>query len=306
MAEVFHVILHSLLHALKDSLIIIPFMYLAYIVIGVIERGGGRIMIRAIVGASKIGPLFGGLLGAAPSCGFSAAASNLYSGGLLTTGTLVSVFLSTSDEMLAVMISERVDALEILKILGVKVAVAIAAGFALDGLIRIYYKVKYKEEYEPDRDDESGEVDFEEGVSCGCGDAFCAGGGMNLFLAALIRMLRVLLFIVLITFVINVVFEYCDINMWAAELNRMPVVGCLVAGIIGLIPNCAVSVAITTLYVNGVINAPIMLTSLLAGAGSGLLVLYRSNKNIAENIFVTVSVYALSVVFGAVCGTILF
>ena len=306
MAEVFHVILHSLLHALKDSLVVIPFMYLAYLVIGVIERGGGTLMIRAIVGASKVGPFFGGLLGAAPSCGFSAAASNLYSGGLLTTGTLISVMLSTSDEMLAVMVSERVGALEILRILGVKVLVAILAGFALDGLIRIYYKVKYKEEYEAESDAEISEEDFEDGVACGCGDACCAGGGMNLFLAALIRMLRVFLFIVLITFVLNVVFEYCDINKWAAELQSMPVVGCLVAGLIGLIPNCAVSVAITTLYVNGVINAPIMLTALLAGAGSGLLVLYRSNKNLAENIFVTVSVYVLSVVFGALCGTILF
>lgn len=299
--EILEVILHSFIHAIKDSLIVIPFMYLAYLMIGVLERGGGTFMLRAIVGANKVGPLIGGLLGAAPSCGFSAAASNLYASGLLTTGTLVSVFLSTSDEMLAVMVGSGVKPLEILKIIGIKVVIAVIAGFMLDIFIRLYYRIRYKAQYETE---EGGE--FDENVECDCGDACCAAGGMNLFLAALIRSLRVLVFIIIVSFAINVVFEFFDIEVWAAALSKMSLVGCLVAGLVGLIPNCAVSVAVTTLYVNGVIGAPIMLTALLAGAGSGLLVLFRANRNHKENLFVLVSVYVLSVIFGSIFGIILF
>lgn len=258
-------------------------------------------MLRAIVGANKVGPLIGATLGAAPSCGFSAAASNLYASGLLTAGTLISVYLSTSDEMLAVMIGKGVAPLEILKIVGIKVAIAIISGFALDFVIRLYYRIRYKAEYEAE---DSGEYD--ENMECECGDPCCAAGGMNLFLAALLRTFRVLLFIIIVSFAINVVFEVYDINEWAAALQKMPVVGCLVAALVGLIPNCAVSVAVTTLYVNGVIGAPIMMTALLAGAGSGLLVLWRANRNMAENLYVTVSVYVISVVFGSISGIILF
>lgn len=299
--EILEVILHSFIHAVKDSLIVIPFMYLAYLLIGVLERGGGAFMLRAIVGANKVGPLIGGAIGAAPSCGFSAAASNLYSSGLLTAGTLISVYLSTSDEMLAVMIGKGVAPLEILKILGIKVIIAIIAGFALDFVIRLYYRIRYKAEYEA----EDGE-EYDGNMECECGDSCCAAGGMNLFLAALLRTLRVLLFIVIVSFIINVVFEIYDINVWAAALQKMPVVGCLVAALVGLIPNCAVSVAVTTLYLNGVIGAPIMMTALLAGAGSGLLVLWRANRNMAENLYLTVSLYVISVIFGSISGIILF
>ncbi|MBR6651342.1 MAG: arsenic efflux protein [Clostridia bacterium] len=299
--------LHILEHTLKDTVLIIPFMFLAYLLIGALERGGGRFMIRAIVGAGKIGPLIGGVLGMAPSCGFSAAASNLYGAGILTAGTLISVYLSTSDEMLAVMISNQAPIATILKILLSKALSAVIAGFALDFTIRLFYKLKYPEEYAENDYENDGEISEEdlEACNCGCGDSFCAAEG-NLFVSALVRTLRVFAFIFALSFLINVVLEFFDIADALRSLSDIPVVGSLVAGLIGLIPNCAVSVAVTELFLEGIIGAPFMLTALLAGAGSGLLILFRANDNFKENLLVCAEVYGFSVVFGTIFGHILF
>ncbi len=298
---------HALGHALKDTVLIIPFMFLAYLVIGALERGGGRFMIRAIVGAGKIGPFIGGTLGLAPSCGFSAAASNLYGAGILTAGTLISVYLSTSDEMLAVMISSQAPAATILKILLAKFLSAVIAGFLLDFVIRLIYKLKYPEEYKEQDYEKDGEISEEdlEACDCGCGDSFCAAEG-SLFVSALLRTLRVFSFIILLSFIINIALEFFDVGDMLRGISDMPVVGSLIAGLIGLIPNCAVSVAVTELFLEGIIGAPFMLTALMAGAGSGLLILFRSNDNFKENLLVCAEVYGFSVIFGTIFGHILF
>ena len=298
---------HALEHALKDTVLIIPFMFLAYLVIGALERGGGRFMIRAIVGAGKIGPFIGGALGLAPSCGFSAAASNLYGAGILTAGTLISVYLSTSDEMLAVMISSPAPAGTILKILLAKLLSAVIAGFLLDFTIRLIYKLKYPEEYREEDYENDGEITDEdlEACDCGCGDSFCAAEG-NLLVSSLIRTLRVFSFILLISFIINIALEFFNVADMIRSISDIPVVGSLIAGVIGLIPNCAISVAVTELYLEGIIGAPFMLTALLAGAGSGLLILFRANDNFKENLLVCAEVYGFSVIFGIIFGHILF
>ncbi|MBQ7836618.1 MAG: arsenic efflux protein [Clostridia bacterium] len=305
--EILEHILHSLIHSLKDTALMIPFMFLAYLFIGALERGGNRFLIRAIVGTGKVGPLVGGVLGLAPSCGFSAAASNLYGAGLLTAGTLISVFISTSDEMLAILVSSRVDILTILKILGVKAVSAIIAGFTLDFVIRAYYRKKYADEYKDSDGDSDGEISDEalEACDCGCGDSFCAASG-NMLVSAIVRTLRVYVFVLIISFVLNVMLEFFDISSVIRSISDIPVVGSLIAGLIGLIPNCAVSVAITELYVENVIGAPFMLTALMAGAGSGLLILFRANDNFKENLLVCAEVYGFSVILGTIFGLILF
>lgn len=305
--EIAEHILHVLIHALKDTALMIPFMLLAYLFIGALEKGGNRFMIRAIVGAGKVGPLLGGVLGLAPSCGFSAAASNLYGAGLLTAGTLISVFISTSDEMLAILVSSRVDVLTIIKILAVKAVSAIIAGFVLDTGIRLYYRKKYADEYVDEDGDSDGEISDEDidACDCGCGDSFCAAGG-NVFVSAIVRTLRVYLFVLILSFVIGIALEFFDISSAIRAISDIPVVGSLIAGIIGLIPNCAVSVAITELYVENIISAPFMLTALMASAGSGLLILFRANDNFRENLLVCAEVYGFSVILGTIFGLILF
>ncbi len=298
---------HALEHALNDTVLIIPFMFLAYLLIGALERGGGKFMIRAVVGAGKIGPLIGGVLGLAPSCGFSAAASNLYGAGILTAGTLISVYLSTSDEMLAVMISNQADIGTILKILLAKFLSAVIAGFVLDFTIRLYYRLRYPEEYKNIDKENDGKISEEEleACDCGCGDSFCAAEG-NLFVSAIVRTIRVFVFILLLSFIINIALEFFDISDALRSLSDIPVLGSLIAGLIGLIPNCAVSVAVTELFLEGIIGAPFMLTALMAGAGSGLLILFRANDNFKENLLVCAEVYGFSVIFGTILGHILF
>ena len=305
---VLHTVWHSVKHAFEDTVLIIPFMLLAYLLIGALERGGGRFMIRAIAGAGKVGPLIGGALGLAPSCGFSAAASNLYGAGILTAGTLISVYLSTSDEMLAVMISNQADIGLILKILLSKALAAIIAGFVLDTSIRLYYRLKYPAEYENMGEENDGEVTEDEldACDCGCGDNFCGAAGGNLFVSAVVRTIRVFLFILALSFVINIILEFFDISGALRSISDIPVLGSLVAGLIGLIPNCAVSVAVTELFLEGIIGAPFMLTALMAGAGSGLLILFRANDNFKENLLVCAEVYTFSVIFGTIFGHILF
>ncbi len=303
--ELFSQILGTVPDTLKDSLLIFPFMLAAFLVIGLLERGAGRKMISIILAADRVGPLAGGLLGALPSCGFSAASSNLFGAGLITTGTLLAVYISTSDEMLAVMVSERTDPLLILKILAIKAGCGILYGFIIDGGVRLYYAIKQKK-YVP----EDGEVDNEdeavdEACACGCSDGCCAAQG-NLFLSAFKRTLRIFLFVLAISFVINVIFIFIDPAAVGGFMRGFPVLGCVIAALLGLIPNCAVSVALTELYLSGVISASALLAGLMTGAGSGLLVLFRMNPDRRENFVTLALLFAGGLTLGSLAGAIFF
>lgn len=303
--ELFMQIPGALLDTLKDSLLIFPFMFGAFIVIGLLERGAGRRMVSIILTADRVGPLAGGLLGVVPSCGFSAAASNLFGAGLLTTGTLLAVYISTSDEMLAVMVSERADPLLILKILAIKAGCGILFGFLADGGVRLWYAIKQKKYVPEDGEAEDEEEVINDACSCGCTDGCCAAQG-NLFLSALKRTLRIFLFILAISFVINVIFIFVDPASVGEFMSRFPVLGCVIAALLGLIPNCAVSVALTELYLGGIINASALLAGLMTGAGSGLLVLFRTNPDRRENIVTVALLFAGGLVLGSLAGAIFF
>lgn len=314
-------LLDAVLDAFKDCGIMLPFMYGAYLVIGLIERGAGRRMVSCVLAADKVGPLAGGLLGVVPSCGFSAAASNLFGAGLLTTGTLLAVFLSTSDEMIAVMVSERADMLFMLRVLGIKALSGMICGFACDGAARLYWHIRQRREDKKEAllgdisdssvdagDESSGDstgpaIDAAK-ESCQCGDSCCAAGG-NLFLGALGRTLRVVLFVFAISVVLNMVFHYADMEKISGALNAVPFLSNMVAALLGLVPNCAVSVALTQLYLDGLISASAMLCGLLTGAGSGLLVLFRSNRNMKENLVLIGLLYVSGVLMGTIAGFLL-
>ncbi len=298
--------LETLLHTLTDTAVILPFMFLAFLCIGLLERGAGRKMVAMILAADKIGPLAGGLLGALPSCGFSAASSNLFGAGLLTTGTLLSVYLSTSDEMIAVMVANRADILLILKILLIKVGCAIFCGFLVDGGVRLFYYLREKKARQAiSEDDTDTDEAIDEAMDCGCSDAFCAAKG-NLFVSAIVRTLRIYAFIFVISLVINVLLIFVDQAAIGEFLQRMPVLGCIISGLLGLIPNCAVSVALTEFYLDGIITAPMLLSGLMTGAGSGILVLLRTNENKLENITVIGLLTVFGIGLGSLCGVLFF
>lgn len=295
-------------HTVKDTALVLPFMFAAFLVIGALERGAGRRMISVILAADKIGPLAGGFLGALPSCGFSAASSNLFGAGLLTTGTLLSVYIATSDEMIAVMVANRVDALTILKILAIKVGSAVLCGFLVDGVTRLFYLITEKRKKAKDGDqmeDTDTEGAIDDAMECGCSDAFCAAKG-NLLLSSLWRTLRIFAFIFVISLAINILLFFVDQEMIAEFLSKIPVLGCIITGLMGLIPNCAVSVALTEFYLDGMISAPMLLSGLMTGAGSGLLILLRTNKNKLENITFIALLLFFGILFGSLCGIIFF
>ncbi len=298
----------ALLDALKDSAMILPFMFAAFVVIGLIERGAGKRMVSVILAADKIGPLPGALLGVVPSCGFSAAASNLYGAGLITTGTLLAVYLSTSDEMLAVMVSSTSTAATpafILKVLGVKALSAVICGFAADGAVRLVYAIRRRSAEKAQNSDDGADEEEYNAEECCCTDGCCAARG-NLFLSALKRTLRTLAFIFVISLVLGVLFAYVDKAAVGAFMKKMPVLGCVISALLGLIPNCAVSVALTELYLDGVISVQMMLCGLMTGAGSGLLVLFHSNKNMTENAVFVLLLFVSGLGMGSLAGALLF
>ena len=298
----------ALLDALKDSAMILPFMFAAFVVIGLIERGAGKRMVSVILAADKIGPLPGALLGVVPSCGFSAAASNLYGAGLITTGTLLAVYLSTSDEMLAVMVSSTSAAATpafILKVLGVKALSGIICGFAADGAVRLVYAISRRSAEKAQNSDAGADEEEYPAEECCCTDGGCAAKG-TLFLSALKRTLRTFAFIFVISLVLGVLFAYVDKAAVGAFMKKMPVLGCVISALLGLIPNCAVSVALTELYLEGVISVQMMLCGLMTGAGSGLLVLFHSNKNMTENAVFVLLLFVSGLGMGSLAGALLF
>lgn len=133
-------LLHMVEHALEDTLALVPFLFVTYIALEALEHAAGNRVNEAVRRAGAAGPVAGALLGVVPQCGFSAMAATLYAGRVVTLGTLVAVFLSTSDEMLPMLVAERVEADLLFKVLGTKVAIALITGVVADLAIRALRK----------------------------------------------------------------------------------------------------------------------------------------------------------------------
>lgn len=227
-----------------------------------------------------MGPLFGGVLGVIPQCGFSAAASGFFSGRVITVGTLIAVFLSTSDEMLPILLSSQTDISVILRILAFKAVYGILAGFLVDLLFRGFNRRKIGENIH--------ELCVNE--HCGCEE--------SIWRSALHHTGSIALFLFCVTLALNLIIEFTGMDTMGGLIFNQPVLGPLLSGIIGLIPNCAASVVITTLYMEGAMSAGAMMAGLLVGAGVGLLVLFRTNRNLKENMQITGILYLFGVLGG--------
>lgn len=278
-----HILLHTLEHSVMDSVKLLPFLFLTYLLMEFLEHHAGNTMQKRIGAAGRFGPVWGGLLGVVPQCGFSAAASSLYAGRVITVGTLLAIYLSTSDEMLPILISRAVPAVTIAKILGTKVLLAVASGFAAEFF---YVKVFGRKEEEMDI-----HVVCEE-EKCHCED--------GIFVSALKHTLRIFFYIFLISVVLNGAVEIIGEETLARAFTAVPVVGEAVAALIGLIPNCASSVVITELYLDGIIGAGAMMSGLLVNAGVGLPVLLRLNRNAKQNAGIIAVLYGLGVFWGVI------
>ncbi len=267
--------------ALVDSIKLLPFLFITYLIMEYIEHKTSDKVKQTIKKSGKFGPIYGSILGAFPQCGFSVAATNFYSARVITLGTLIAVYLSTSDEMLPILISEAVPITTILAIIGIKILIGIIAG----GLIDIVFRKKNIKE-------EENIVDLCEKEHCHC--------EKGILKSSIKHTINIFVFILLITLVINVLIYFIGEETVSSFISTKPILGPVIAGIIGLIPNCASSVIITKMYLSNVINFATMMTGLLVGAGVGLIVLFKTNKGIKNNIKITFLLYAIGVLVGII------
>jgi hypothetical protein len=246
-----------------------------------LEHRTGGTFIQKIGMVEKAGPLWGAAFGVVPQCGFSASASSLYAGRVITVGTLLAIYLSTSDEMLPILLSEAVPLATILKILGTKLVLAAVSGFLVElCLHRLLHRM----------DDDMDIHTVCEEEHCHCED--------GAFISACKHTLRIFLYIVLISFALNFLISLMGEQTLANLLSDLPLFGHMLAALVGLIPNCAASVVLTSLYIDGIISAGVMMSGLFANAGVGLLVLFRLNRNTRQNLVIVGLLYGFAVLWG--------
>lgn len=346
--------LHLIEHTLKDCIGMLPFLFLAYLLMEWLEHRAGARAARVLERSGAVGPVLGGLLGVLPQCGFSASAAGLYAGRVISAGTLLAVFLSTSDEMLPILISHGVPAGRVIKILAVKIGIAVAAGLLFDLILRAahwdraahdkrrHHGDKHEHEHhhahgqDSDRHDHHHEHDHHDHAHehhehhehahghenhhhdhggerpqtairelCEDNHCHCERG---IFRSALMHTGQIFLYILLITFAFNVLIHSVGEDTVGAWLSAVPGLGQAIAGLIGLIPNCAASVIITQMYLEGVISSGCMMAGLLVGAGIGVMVLFRVNRRrMRDNLWLVLVLYVIGVLAGVLidaCGLV--
>ena len=274
--------LDILLDAVIDSVKLLPFLFITYLIMEYIEHKTSNKAKETIKKSGKWGPLVGSILGIFPQCGFSVSATNLYATRVITLGTLIAVYLSTSDEMLPIFISEAVSPIIILKILGIKLVIGMIAGFLIDFVLRKRHKNPEDEKI----------VDLCEREHCHCEH--------GIIKSALKHTLNIFIFIFIVNIVMGLLIHLIGEDKIAGFFSSVPILGPVISGLVGLIPNCASSVIITQLYLDNVISVSTMLSGLLVGAGIGLAVLFKTNKGIKENLKIVGLLYAIGVISGII------
>ncbi len=276
--------LEVVLDTIIDSVKLLPFLFIAYLIMEYIEHKISEKSKEKIKKSGKFGPAIGSLLGIFPQCGFSVAATNLYAARIITLGTLIAVYLSTSDEMLPILISEAAPISTIIVILLIKFVIGMVYGFIIDFFMNIKNKNKEVEDKI---------VDICEEEHCHCEESIVK--------SALKHTVNVFIYIFILTLIINLAVEFIGEDTLRNFMAGSSIFEPLIAALIGLIPNCASSVIITELYLSEIISFGSLIAGLLVNAGAGLLMLFRINKNVKENI----KIVALLYVLGAVTGVII-
>lgn len=280
--------LHVLEHTFADTVRLVPFLFLACLAMEYLEHKTGEKTENMIRRAGKWGPLIGSVAGVVPQCGFSAAASSLYAGRVISLGSLLAIYLSTSDEMLPILLSEGTEWGLIAKILLIKVLIGAAVGFLAD---LILWKRRRASGGAPDEDACRGHIH----ELCAKEHCHCEKG---ILYSAVTHTLQITFFILIITFLLNLLLHLGGEEMLEGLLLNRPVIGPVIAGLVGLIPNCVGSVIVTQLYLQGAMGFGTMMAGLLTGTGVGVLVLCRVNHHRKENAAIIGLIYGIGVVAG--------
>lgn len=269
-----------IIETLEDSLKLLPFLFVVFLLLEFIEHKMSKKSKEIVQKSGKFGPLIGSLLGAFPQCGFSVAATNLYAARIISVGTLITIYLSTSDEMLPILISENAEISLIIKIIGIKVFIGIISGFIIDFILR-------KKEKKKESIHELCEHDH-----CSCKE--------GIIKSSIFHAINIFIFIVLASFILNTLIYYIGEDNIGKVFLKDSLFSPFISSLIGLIPNCGASVIITELYLNNALNFSAMIAGLLTGSGVALLILFKENKNIKENIQILVTLYGIGVVSGVI------
>ena len=278
------VIIDSLKDTIKDTITLIPFLFITYLAMEWLEDKTEDQSVAMLSRINRLSHVLGAGIGLIPQCGFSAGAASLYSGGVITAGTLIAVFLSTSDEMIPIFISSSVAPAVIGKILAAKFVIALISGIVVDAASHV---IRYG--FHADKHIH----DLCEREHCGCEEE--EGGIVH---SALIHTLKITGFIFVISLALSLVIGFAGEETVASVMTAVPLLATILTGVIGLIPNCAASVVITQMYLEGLLTCGQLMAGLLVGAGVGLLVLFRTNNHHRENIAITGVLLMLGICWG--------
>ncbi len=281
MPEFIHILEHSFIESIK----LIPFLFLTYLLMEYLEHRSEDVAERVLKRSGQFGSLIGASLGLLPQCGFSSAAAGLYSARVISLGTLIAVFLSTSDEMIPIFLSHSIGFNVIIKVLLIKLAIALVMGIAIDLAIKVIYSKKSIKL-------ESKIEEFCEREDCHCHH--------SVFKPALVHTLKIGTFIFALTLVLNLIIHGIGKENIADLILNKPILANILSALVGLIPNCASSVIISELYVDGILSAGIMLSGLLANSGVALAVLFRTNRPRKNNILIVALLFTISVISGLI------
>lgn len=270
--------------SLLDTLKLLPFLFLTYILMEYLEHRAGGSAEKFLKRSGQFGSLIGSALGILPQCGFSSAAAGLYSARVISVGTLIAVFLSTSDEMVPIFIVNGNITL-ILKVLAVKFVIALVAGLAIDLILKAIYK---KKGIIPEPNIE----ELCERDNCHCKH--------DILKSALVHTGKVTLFIFIFSFVLNFLVYFVGESNIALLILNKPVIANILAAIVGLIPNCASSVVISELFLDGTLSAGALISGLLVNSGIALAVLFRTNRPRKNTLAIVGILLAISIVAGIV------
>ena len=281
------IFLHALSHAWGDSVKMVPFLYLAYLLIEWLERHHGARIEQALAGGGRWGFVPGAVLGCVPQCGFSAVAANLYASRVITPGTVLAVFIATSDEAIPLMAAEPSQWLSLAGLIVCKTLFGMVGGALLDVPLRRVLPASLYGGYAGHADEVDCHEEHEE--------------SSGIWLAALRHTVEIFLFILLFSLLIGLAFEWIGEDTITAALAGMGVLQPMLTALVGLVPNCATSVLLAQLYMEGAISFGSLFAGLTAGAGVGLAVLWRVNPSWKQNLFMTGLLWAL----GAAAGMLL-
>lgn len=278
-----------MIHFVAETLAVLPFLFVTYLVLETVEAKAGGALEGFFGRARRLGPVAGAIAGLLPQCGFSAAAASFFSGGVVTAGTIIAVFLSTSDELVPVLISKQVPSQLLLKILCIKCAGALFAGLFVDAVLKLLRRDTRRASMQ----------DVCRRSHCGCSHRH------GIFVPALIHTLEIFACIAVVSGAVELCMHFGGETFFEKLRLTTPVAGECIAGLMGLVPNCAVSVAAAELYCKGAISAGALMASSFTGAGVGLIVLFRANRNIGENLFILAVLLFSGILFGILTGPLI-